>query len=360
MHTHKPLFRDMGISNLITPQTLALLPIWMMHQAYRFALVKLGGGITGISGSIGGNTHARNRFGNYMRPRTKPVNPRSDRQVEVRSILQMLTEYWNSANMSDTERASWATYAAAIAMNNRLGETVYLTGFNHFIRSNVSRIIAGGDLVEPGPTELVLPGADNTIAVSADPGSQLLTIAFDEDQDWVSETDGFLSVEMGQPQNHTRNFFGGPWRNAGSVAGNTGSPPTSPVTLPAPFTLVAGQKIWARARIIRTDGRASNMFYAPSLIVGDLVATYGATGTLSPDSTCNYDVKGAFNGKPYYKRRVAGYFMWWDGTDSWYISAVLGTPGAGYWKRTNASPVGVFTHGGTATGDATVAAGEHP
>ncbi|GAH50296.1 unnamed protein product, partial [marine sediment metagenome] len=47
------------------------------------ALVKLGGGIVQISGSIAGNTFARNRFGNYMRSRTKPVNPNSTRQTDI-------------------------------------------------------------------------------------------------------------------------------------------------------------------------------------------------------------------------------------------------------------------------------------
>ncbi|GAI58374.1 unnamed protein product, partial [marine sediment metagenome] len=38
------------------------------------ALVKYGGGITQMSGSIAGNTFARNRYGNYVRSRTKPIN----------------------------------------------------------------------------------------------------------------------------------------------------------------------------------------------------------------------------------------------------------------------------------------------
>ena len=58
------------------------------------ALIKYGGGIVDMSGSIAGNTHARNRFGNYMRARTKPVNPNSDRQVAIRAIVSYLAEFW--------------------------------------------------------------------------------------------------------------------------------------------------------------------------------------------------------------------------------------------------------------------------
>lgn len=319
------------------------------------ALVKYGGGIIQASGSIAGVVHARNRFGNYIRPRTKPVNPRSDRQSAARTIIQDLTDYWNSDAISDAERAAWGTYAASIAMKNRLGESVRLTGFNMFIRSNASRMAVGGSIIEAGPTDISLPGADPTIAMTANAGTGLLTIAFDDTQDWCKENGGFLSVSMGQPQLATRNYFGGPFRNAGGILGNTGSPITSPQTLVAPFTLVNGQKVFAFARLIRADGRVSNPFNFPVLTVGGLLNTYAASGTLSPDSTGDYDINGGFNGKASYKRRIAGYHMWWDNVDSWYISVLLGTPGTAYWKRTNASPVGSFTHGGTATGDATVA-----
>lgn len=319
------------------------------------ALIRFGGGIIQASGSIAGTTHARNRFGNYVRSRTKPVNPKSDRQVEARSVIQDLAAYWGGSNMTDAKRLAWGTYAGAITMKNRLGESVNVTGFNQFIRSNAARLPVGGSIVEDGPTTLLLPGSDPTIAVSADAGTQLLTIAFDDSQDWCSEADAFLSIEMGQPQNPTRNFFGGPYRNAGGIAGIYPGGVSSPVTLPAPFTLTAGQKIWARAKIIRADGRISNPFYAPALIVGSLLPAYTLSGTLVPDSTGVYSIHGAFNGKPYYTLAGGGYHLWWDGTSKWVISVTLGTPGTAHWDLTSPTITGTYTHQGTATGDGTLA-----
>jgi hypothetical protein len=325
------------------------------------ALVKYGAGIVQASGSIAGTVYSRNRFGGYMRARPKPVNPRSDRQVHIRSIMQFLVEYWGGVNMDATKRGQWATYAAAITTKNRIGDNVNLTGFNHFIRSNAARIIVGGDIIEDGPEELVLPGADPTIAVVADAGTQLLTIAFDDTLPWASESGGYLSIEMGQPQNITRNFFGGPHRNAGGIAGIAPGGVKSPQELVAPFPLVTGQKIWVRAALIRADGRISNKFSAPAVEVGGLLPTYNCTAkdTVSPDCTCNYDLAGAFNGKAYFARREPGFFMWWDGTSTWYISETLGTPGEPFWTHAAESPIGTFTKGGTATGDVEIAAGEH-
>lgn len=316
------------------------------------ALALYGAGVVQISGSIAGAVHARNRFGNYIRPRTKPVNPKSDRQQEARVRMQLLAEYWHSAAMSDVERGAWNSYAAAVAMKNRIGQTIHLTGFNHFVRSNASLFAAGGSIVEPGPAEQALPEADVTLAISGNNGTQLLSVAFDNTKGWATETGGYLLIEMGRPQLATRTFFGGPWRIAAAVAGVTGSPPTSPQTMAAPFTLTLGQKVWARACIIRKDGRVSNKFYAPSFVIGGYLDKYGCDCDPAPvpDCRCNYVLGGAFNGKVFYKRVTPGYYIWWDGVDTWNISAVLGTPGTDFWTLTQASPVGTYTLGGTATG----------
>jgi hypothetical protein len=135
MRLGKPL-RDHG-----DPTILAVMGLHAFLTA-RFALVKMGGGIVGMSGSIAGNTFARNRSGNYVRARTKPVNTNTQAQQDIRGVMSYLTNYW-SVTLSTAERTGWATYANAIAMKNRLGESIYLTGFNHFIRSNTEWVNRG-------------------------------------------------------------------------------------------------------------------------------------------------------------------------------------------------------------------------
>lgn len=78
------------------------------------------------------------------------------------------------------------------------------------------------------------------------------------------------------------------------------------------------------------------------------------TGTLSPNATGDYLYTAINDSKPYY-RLSSSYVLWWGSSDSyWFISTVLGTPGAAYWYRDNASPIGTFTPQGTATGTATI------
>jgi len=84
---------------------------------------------------------------------------------------------------------------------------------------------------------------------------------------------------------------------------------------------------------------------------------HNVAGTIVPDSVGDYDTVGTYNGKGYCKITVGSFYIWWDGVDSWIISAVLGTTGADYHKRTDPNIVGVYGPEGAATGDATVAAG---
>lgn len=223
------------------------------------ALIKFGGGVTQMSGSLAGNTFARNRFGNYSRSRTKPTNPNTSWQRLIRDAVAYLTQYWRT-DLSSAERIAWGAYADSVSMKNRLGESVKLTGFNHFIRGNSPRQARGIAIVDAGPAELALPEKDSTVVITASAATQKITVAFDNTLPWAGEVGGYILLYQGVPQNGTRNFFMGPFRYMSQIAGLV-VPPVSPVTPVAIFTFAEAQKIWIKARILRADGRLSECMY---------------------------------------------------------------------------------------------------
>lgn len=232
-------------------------------------LVKYGGGIVQVSGSIAGTVHARNRFGNYIRPRTKPVNPHSDRQEFIRAALSHLAEYWHHT-LNDVERGLWNTYAAAVAMTNRIGETIHLTGFNHFLRTNCPQLMLAEAIKDAAPATLSLMEKDETtICAEEDIANQTFTFTFDNTGWGVNPDDKYwMCFYQGQPQLVSRFFFNGPWRfmsAAGTVAGDAGTQ-----LLPAEFAFAEGQKVWFQARMISFSGRTSQVWtLAPRTIVAD-------------------------------------------------------------------------------------------
>lgn len=232
------------------------------------ALVKLGGGVVGISGSIAGNTFARNRFGSYMRARTKPINPQSSRQTVARARIAFLAEEWSDV-LTAAQRQAWETYAAAVGWTNRLGEVVHLTGFNHFVRSNSMVLACGGTYVAAGPTIISLPNQDPTFSVALSEANGI-TVTFDDTLDWCDEDGAYLAIDLGQPQIATRNFFAGPYRFDAAIDGDSVAAPTSPdgPTATSTWTLLEGQLVWSRAAIIRADGRSTTKFGAQAVTVG--------------------------------------------------------------------------------------------
>ena len=229
------------------------------------ALVKFGAGITQMSGSIGGTTFARNRSGNYARARTKPVNPRSALQALVKAAISLMTVRW-AETLSGAQRIAWNLYASNVGSKNKLGETINLSGFNHYIRSNSLLSRSGLAIVDDAPITFELPAADPTFAITASQAAQTLIVTYDAALAWLNEDGGFLYVFQGAPQNTQRIFFAGPWRLIGFVSGVDPAGPAGPAEIAVQFPIGEGQKMWAYARIQRADGRVSEIFRAETWV----------------------------------------------------------------------------------------------
>jgi len=225
------------------------------------ALVKYGGGIVQMSGSIAGDTHARNRSGNYIRARTKPVNPNTAKQVLVRAVMATLTTRW-SQTLSAAQRTAWNLYAASVSMQNKLGEAINLSGFNHYIRSNAWFARLGRTLVDDGPVIFELPEQDPLMSVSCSEATQQVTMTFDDTLPWCSEDDAMLVILQSQGQNPQCNFFNGPWTGRSAKVGASGVPVTSPMDYASITVLSENQRFWSKFRILRADGRLSAPFTA--------------------------------------------------------------------------------------------------
>jgi len=229
-------------------------------------LVRFGSLVTQVSGSVGGVVHARNRFGNYVRPRTKPVNPHSARQEAQRAILSYLAEYWHT-ELTPVQRNLWGVYAAAVAMRNRLGETVYVTGYNQFMRTNSSQMAIGQTVIDAAPTILSLPEKDADLVCSEeDVTGQTFTLTCNV-SGWAPNGDpkfGII-VYQGQPKLASRNQFNGPWRLMDFIDATEGALGTA--TIAAAFAFAVGQKVWFGARVITESGRLSTFYQIDPRVV---------------------------------------------------------------------------------------------
>lgn len=242
----------------IRKQRKDVAPCWLASWMY-FLKIKFGGGITDARGSIAGNTYSRNHYGAFMRARVTPVNPNTDRQVTVRAAIAFLAARW-SGTLTLAQRTAWNLYGSSVAMTDKLGATMYLTGYNHYIRSNLINKMTGNTIIDAGPVIFEIPAHDPTFAVTASEATQQISNTFDVAMDWAVETGGLMFIFQGKPQNPQREYFGGPWRYIDTVVGIDPGGPASPRLSNVAYAIAEGQRQWVYARILRADGRLSEPF----------------------------------------------------------------------------------------------------
>lgn len=212
--------------------------------------------VTQMSGSIGGMTAGHNSGGMYLRARGMMTNPNSPAQISARAALEELVDAWN-ADLTQVQRDAWNLYASNTALTNKLGDPHFVSGMAMYVRGNTTRIIAGLTRIDDGPTTFSL-GPSAAFTISGTEATQEITTT-------LLATPGanvsHVQIQLGRPQNPGRLFFRGPYRLQ-----NVDVPGSFPLTATPVFAIAEGQRIFATARAIMTDGRLAPKTFASALV----------------------------------------------------------------------------------------------
>jgi hypothetical protein len=116
---------------------------------------------------------------------------------------------------------------------------------------------AGLARIDDGPFEFALDSLSPVTIIGIE-SSDDLSVTFDNTDEWANEDDAALLIYTSRAKAPSINFFKGPYRFAGIVAGSGTTPPTSPDnSIASPFELTDGNKLFARVLSVRADGRIS-------------------------------------------------------------------------------------------------------
>lgn len=227
-----------------------------------------GPAISSASGSIGGTTFSRNRFGAYTRRRSNPVDPNTNRQQAVKTNFGLLSTQW-SLVLTPAEREDWDQYGANVPRVDSLGQTHFLSGVQWFIGLNTIRMQAGLGVQTAAPTTfnrgqmpalVSIYGPSDSISspvegsyLNLQDGSPVLNLQFD--QPVSSDVD--LTIALGRPQNPTVNFYKAPWRYWRTPQGDDIAQfsLSAGVLDPLPYNYSEGQAVFVRLRLVYPDGR---------------------------------------------------------------------------------------------------------
>lgn len=253
---------------------------------------------TPVGGSVGSLTYSRNRYGAYVRNRTKPVNPNSAAQNAYRSNFRAAVAAWQ--DLTYAQRSAWDAWAAATPWLNAAGESISLTGQAAWIRRFMSafdsaNLPAGDQLLPPVendvgsinidvgyPTDGAYPVefdfATQTMDLATLPTSCLSAPVLSNSS---AVSNGRFTIQVTPPQNPTRWFPGSRWLQADngnrSYAWSAGPPVAVDYLgiLNNGFTYQVGHRLWLRIRGIGVLGStAAERRTTTQQIVGpfDLIA----------------------------------------------------------------------------------------
>lgn len=127
----------------------------MKKSAFILALVRFGGGVSEIIGSIAGNTFARNGSGAYMRNRTKPTNPKTTSQTSNRNRFGTLSTSWRS--LTQNQRNGWIGAVENFPYTNKLGETQLYSGQQLYNKLNGNLTSVGATKISDAPQPITFP-----------------------------------------------------------------------------------------------------------------------------------------------------------------------------------------------------------
>lgn len=93
------------------------------------------------SGSQANTTSSRNRFGQYTRNRSTPVNPKSGAQGIVRARMALNSAAWRA--LTAAQRAGWGSLGNMMVRTDSLGQSYTLQGNQAYASVNNNRLLCG-------------------------------------------------------------------------------------------------------------------------------------------------------------------------------------------------------------------------
>ena len=101
------------------------------------------------SGSYQGITSSRNRFGQYVRTRAIPVQPRTAAQIAQRTRQTVNSAAWRA--LTGAQKAGWADLGLSMTRSDSLGQTYSLNGFQAYCSVNGVLATMGSALITDAP-----------------------------------------------------------------------------------------------------------------------------------------------------------------------------------------------------------------
>lgn len=114
-----------------------------------------------VRNKLNGSVASKNRYGNYLRTKTTPVNPQSSHQQQARQILGNISASWRE--LTQAQRNSWDQGSVNFPFTDIFGDQLNLSGQALFIKLNSNLEKIGESRITTAP----LPVGFDQLAITS-------------------------------------------------------------------------------------------------------------------------------------------------------------------------------------------------
>lgn len=154
-------------------------PVIMLLKTQRMTKILLTAVVADMRNSMSGTTFSKGRYGNYMKNKAIPVKRDTGYQNKWRSFQAYFSKRWRQ--LSEVDRTSWVDGSINFPYIDKFGNTMYLSGYDLFIKLNLSQTSIGflGDIDSCPTPELVPSITFPTFSIAWDPTFELWDLLCD-------------------------------------------------------------------------------------------------------------------------------------------------------------------------------------
>lgn len=115
--------------------------------------------VSDVRNKLNGSVLSKNRYGNYIRNKTTPVNPQTTYQQNARSALAANSQAWGG--LTEAQRNGWKALAQEMPFTDIFGDSKILGANALFVKLNGNLRKINGTTISAAPTKVAVPGVIN-------------------------------------------------------------------------------------------------------------------------------------------------------------------------------------------------------
>jgi hypothetical protein len=122
--------------------------------------IKFSALVSDVRNKLNGSVLSKNRYGNYIRNKTTPVNPQTTAQQNARAALAANSQAW--AGLTEAQRLSWKALAAELPFTDIFGDSKILAANSLYVKLNGNLQKIGATAVSDAPAKVAVPSLEIT------------------------------------------------------------------------------------------------------------------------------------------------------------------------------------------------------